>query len=166
MANLISASGPWRAIVGHGRPWVDNGSTFKRLWDHLAGDLAGDLGATCGRPWGDRGLFVVSMAANCPPLLAQGWPRLGVGRPLLAMASLRPLAVAGHSWPWRAMAGHGRPWLAMAGHLAWQWPGHGQQWPRTVGHVWSICESKGIQNTTPKPKTLSHRFQTDAIQNS
>ena len=28
------------------------------------------------------------------------------------------------------------------------------------------CESKGIQNTTPKPKTLSHRFQTDATQNS
>ena len=25
------------------------------------------------------------------------------------------------------------------------------------------CESKGIQNTTPKPETLSHRFQTDAI---
>ena len=27
------------------------------------------------------------------------------------------------------------------------------------------CESKGMQNTTPKPKSLSHRFQTDPIQN-
>ena len=127
---------PWLAMAGHGWSWP-------AMADHVAWQWAGH-----GQQW--------------PAMARHRWSCPDNGQ---SMVSQGPSA-QGHGSVWHCVPVFG-PESCTLHQAAIPTPSPkpkilNQSFQNKIPKLRN-CESKGIQNTTPKPETLSHRFQTDAI---